>query len=82
MLFLLPHETPFLDYLRNQGIEIRHANFNNKMNILGKARQILAKRPDIKHLATKYFGNYLKSIHLNPNKEIFDVRKISFDGLA
>lgn len=61
---------------------MKKAKFNIKQKIEGRARDLNYRREDIKHLAEKYFSNYLKSVHLNPNKEVFDVTKIPLDELA
>ena len=82
MLLLAPHEQAFAETLQANGVDVKRAKFTIKRKIDGFARDFCYRREDIKHLAEKYFSNYLKSVHLNPNKEVFDVTKIPLDELA
>ena len=82
MLLLAPHEISFAETLQTNGVDVKKAKFNIKRKIDGFARDFCYRRPDIQHLAEKYFMNYLKSVHLNPNKDVFDVNKIPLDELA
>ena len=47
-----------------------------------KARALLAEYPHIRNLAEKAFTSYVRSVHLQPNKEIFDSSKLELEQLA
>lgn len=50
--------------------------------VSGLLSALLVKYPDLQSLAQKAFKNYLKSIHKNKDKEVFDVTKLSIDEFA
>ena len=47
-----------------------------------KLAQLVAQDPALKHMAQKAFVSYLRSVHLQSNKEVFDISKYSPEALA
>lgn len=43
---------------------------------------LLVKYPDMQHLAQRAFITYLRSIHIQRDKEVFDVTKLSIDEFS
>lgn len=50
--------------------------------ISGSLAALLVKFPDIQYLAQRAFINYLKSIHKQHDKEIFDLTKLPLDEFS
>lgn len=84
VLFLTPSEIKMLDKLQEKKIPIRStkANVKRLQTVSGLLSALLVKYPDLQSLAQKAFKNYLKSIHKNKDKEVFDVTKLSIDEFA
>ena len=79
LLFLLPSEEEgMLKELRDKKIPIEKIEVDPKkiLSIQGKLEAFCAHDNDLKQLAQKSFIRYLRSVHLQSNKEIFDVRKL------
>ncbi|KAL1527129.1 hypothetical protein AB1Y20_015811 [Prymnesium parvum] len=47
-----------------------------------KLQALLAQRPELKHTAQRAFVSYVRSVHLQGNKEVFDARSLPLDELA
>ncbi|KAL6544466.1 DEAD-box ATP-dependent RNA helicase 32 [Orobanche minor] len=84
ILFLTPSETKMLDKLQEKRIPIRLTKANTKVlqPVSGLLAALLVKFPDLQHLARRAFITYLKSIHKQPDKEIFEVTKLPIDEFA
>ncbi|XP_022888426.1 DEAD-box ATP-dependent RNA helicase 32 isoform X1 [Olea europaea var. sylvestris] len=84
VLFLMPSETKMVDKLQEKKIPIRStkANVKRLQTVSGLLSALLVKYSDLQSLAQKAFKNYLKSIHKNKDKEVFDVTKLSIDEFA
>lgn len=60
-------------------VVIFQANTKRILPISGLLKELLAKYPNINQLAQRAFVTYLRSIHIQKDKEIFDVTKLSID---
>lgn len=85
LLFLLPSEEKgMLEALKAKKIPIEEIKANPKkmVSIQGKLDTFCAQDPEIKHWAQRSFICYLRSVHLQSNKQIFDVHKLPTDDYA
>ena len=85
LLFLLESEAKcFVPLLEDSKIPIAKKEVNPaRMNsIVGKLKAECAKDATLKARAAKAFKSYLRSIHLQPNKEVFDVHKLPMGEFA
>ena len=76
LLFLLPSEEQgMLAELQQKKIPIQSIQVNPKktLSIQNKLEQFCAQDSEIKHWAQRSFICYLRSIHLQPNKDVFDI---------
>ncbi|XP_061351763.1 DEAD-box ATP-dependent RNA helicase 32 [Gastrolobium bilobum] len=81
VLFLLPSEIQMLEKLKAAKVPV-HFNKPRKelvQPVSGLMASLLVKYPDLKHWAQRAFVTYLKSIHIQKDKEIFDVMKLPID---
>ena len=79
LLFLLPSEEEgMLEALRAKKIPITQIRVNPKKtsSIQKKLQVFCAQDPELKHWAQKSFICYIRSVHLQSNKKVFDVRKL------
>eukprot|EP01053_Blabericola_migrator_P010922 Blabericola_migrator_1__10921@NODE_630_length_7163_cov_61_195603_g461_i0_p1_GENE_NODE_630_length_7163_cov_61_195603_g461_i0NODE_630_length_7163_cov_61_195603_g461_i0_p1_ORF_typecomplete_len789_score204_41DEAD/PF00270_29/1_1e43DEAD/PF00270_29/1_4e03Helicase_C/PF00271_31/6_1e26ResIII/PF04851_15/6e14ResIII/PF04851_15/8_5e02ERCC3_RAD25_C/PF16203_5/3_6e09DUF4217/PF13959_6/8_7e08CMS1/PF14617_6/5_5e03CMS1/PF14617_6/2_9e05CMS1/PF14617_6/7_7e02CMS1/PF14617_6/1e03AAA_19/PF13245_6/0_069AAA_19/PF13245_6/3_3 len=85
-LFLLPSEMKFVSRLKEKLIDIREVRvkINAKTNITYQLSAINARQPAIRHLASKFFISYIRSIRVMRDKEVFqfDVLKKSWGDFA
>lgn len=74
LLFLLPSEKQFLQRLKEKAIEPKLLGLNPKkmLSITGKLASLLASERDVKHLAHRAMGSYIRSIGLAADKAVFD----------
>ncbi|KAH6775745.1 RNA helicase family protein [Perilla frutescens var. hirtella] len=81
VLFLAPSETKMLDKLQEKKIPIRVIKANTKrlQSVSGSLAALLVKFPVLQYSAQRAFITYLKSIHKQRDKEIFDVTKLPID---
>ncbi|KAL8509967.1 hypothetical protein ACS0TY_016981 [Phlomoides rotata] len=81
VLFLAPTETKMLDKLQEKKIPLRLIKANTKrlQPVSGLLAALLVKYPNLQHLAQRAFITYLKSIHKQRDKEVFDVTKLPID---
>lgn len=81
VLFLAPSETNMLEKLQEKKIPIRLIKANTKRleSVSGSLSAFLVKLPNLQYLAQRAFITYLKSIHKQRDKEIFDVTKLPID---
>lgn len=85
LLALLPsEEEPFTALLKSHGIEPKKLVVNKKKqeNIQSKIQSILISDPTMKALAQKAFKGYLRSVHLQTNKDIFNLKNLGFREFA
>ena len=85
LLILLPSEEQgMLDALKAKKIPIEEIKVNPKkmVSIQGKLDAFCAQDPEMKHWAQRSFICYLRSVHLQSNKKIFDIHKLPTDKYA
>lgn len=85
MLFLDPsEEAGMLKRLEQKKIPIQrtHVKEHKKKSIRNQLQSIAFKQPDIKYLAQKAFVTYVRSVYLQKDKEVFDMKKLDLDGYA
>ncbi|KAL0302041.1 UNVERIFIED_CONTAM: DEAD-box ATP-dependent RNA helicase 32 [Sesamum radiatum] len=84
ILFLAPSETKMLEKLQEKKIPIRFIKANTKrlQPVSGLLAALLVKYPDLQYLAQRAFITYLRSIHKQRDKEIFEVTKLPIDEFA
>ncbi|XP_073122814.1 DEAD-box ATP-dependent RNA helicase 32 [Henckelia pumila] len=84
ILFLTPSETKMLEKLQEKKIPIRFIKANTKrlQPVSGLLKALLVKYPDLQYLAQRSFVTYLRSIHKQRDKEIFDVAKLPIDEFS
>ena len=85
LLFLLPSEEEgMLEQLQTKKIPIQGIRVNPKktLSIQKKLGQFCAQDPEVKHWAQRSFICYLRSVHLQSNKRVFDLRSLPTDEYA
>lgn len=84
LLILLPSELEMVSQLVANKVPIQEIKLNPKktMNISTQISGIVASSTDLKYLAQRAFVCYLRSVHLQGNKEVFDVAKLPVDLFA
>ena len=76
LLFLLPSEEDrFVEQLEAKKVPISRIQVNPKKirSIQGKLEAFCAQDQEMKHWAQKSFISYMRSVHLQSNKEVFNV---------
>lgn len=85
VLFLDPsEEAGMLKRLEQQKIPLQRTNVKDhkKKTIRNQLQSMAFKQPDIKYLGQKAFVTYVRSIYLQKDKEVFDMKKLDLDGFA
>ncbi|XP_030453497.1 DEAD-box ATP-dependent RNA helicase 32 [Syzygium oleosum] len=84
VLFLMPSEMKMLEKLSAAKIPLELVKANEKrfQPVSGLLSALLVKYPNIQYLAQRAFITYLRSIHIQKDKEIFDVMKLPVDDFS
>ncbi|KAL3427236.1 ATP-dependent RNA helicase dbp4 [Phlyctema vagabunda] len=85
VLFLDPSEEEgMLKRLEHKKVPIQRINVrqNKQQDIKNQLQNMCFQDPELKYLGQKAFTSYAKSVHLQKDKEIFDVNKIDLEGFA
>ncbi|KAK4781547.1 hypothetical protein SAY86_015649 [Trapa natans] len=84
VLFVMPSEMKILEKLNGAKIPIQVIKANTKriQAVSELLKELLAKYPNINQLAQRAFITYLRSIHIQKDKEIFDVTKLDIDEFS
>ena len=85
LLVLLPSEHPGMSKLLEESkIPVKKLSINPTKTVVvsQKSCGIVASKPDLNVLAKKAYKSYLRSVHLMPNKEIFQVDQLPLDEFA
>ncbi|GMH25945.1 hypothetical protein Nepgr_027788 [Nepenthes gracilis] len=84
ILFLEPSEVKMLEKLKTAKIPIKSTkvNENRLQPVSALLASLLVKFPDMQHLARRAFITYLKAIHKEKDKEIFDVMKLPIEEFS
>lgn len=85
VLFLDPsEEVGMLQRLEQRKIPIHKVNVREKkkLSIKNQIQDMCFKNPDLKYLGQKAFISYTRSVHLQKDKQIFNLKKLDLDGYA
>lgn len=84
VLFLMPSEMKMLEKLQTAKIPVQFIKANTKrlQPVSGLLSALLVKYPDMQQLAQRAFITYLRSIHIQKDKEVFDVLKLSIEEFS
>lgn len=82
--FFMPSEMKMLMQLQEAKIPVKviKANASKLQSVSAPLAALLSKDPDLKYMAQRAFVTYLRSIHLRPDKEIFDVSKLPIEEFS
>ncbi|KAF2971129.1 hypothetical protein GQX73_g2446 [Xylaria multiplex] len=77
-------EEGMLKRLESKKIPIKRVNVreNKKQSIDESVQNMVFKDPSLKYLASKAFISYVRSIHLQRDKEVFDLKKLDLEAYA
>ncbi|KAG7705686.1 hypothetical protein KL930_003558 [Ogataea haglerorum] len=85
LLMLTPSEEgPFVKRLESKKIVPKKLNIRNskKKSIRDQIQSLCFKSPDLKYLGQKAFISYVKSVYIQKDKEVFDVKQLPLDEFA
>ncbi|KAJ3178195.1 ATP-dependent RNA helicase dbp4 [Geranomyces variabilis] len=85
LLFLLPSEEKgMLAALEKKKVPIDKIRVNpsKTTSVVQQLQAYCSQDPEMKYLAQKTFISYMRSVHLQKNKEIFDVHALPFNEYA
>ncbi|KAJ3168309.1 ATP-dependent RNA helicase dbp4 [Geranomyces variabilis] len=85
LLFLLPSEEKgMLAALEKKKVPIDKIRVNpsKTTSVVQQLQAYCSQDPEMKYLAQKTFISYMRSVHLQKNKEIFDVHALPFNDYA
>lgn len=85
VLFVDPSEEEgMLKRLEHKKIPIQKINIKEtkKKSIKNQLQSICFKQPDVKYLGQKAFVTYVRSVHLQKDKDVFDLKKLDLDAFA
>ncbi|KAI0841378.1 DEAD-domain-containing protein [Hypoxylon sp. FL0890] len=85
VLFLDPSEEEgMIKRLEQRKVPIHKVNVREKkkQSIQNQIQDMCFKNPDLKYLGQKAFISYTRSVHLQKDKDIFDLKKLDLDAYA
>ena len=85
VLFLDPsEEEAMLRRLEQRKVPIQKVNIREKKrkSVQDQIQDMCFKDPNLKYLAQKAFTSYVRSVHLQRDKEVFDLGRLDLDGYA
>ncbi|KAI0109744.1 DEAD-domain-containing protein [Daldinia grandis] len=85
VLFLDPSEEKgMLKRLEQRKVPIQKVNVRDKkkQSIKNQIQDMCFKNPDLKYLGQKAFTSYTRSVHLQRDKEIFNLKRLDLDAYA
>ncbi len=85
LLVLIPSELDGMTKLLEDGkipVKKLSVNPNKTVVVSQKVCGIVASKPELNDLAKKAYKSYIRSVHLMPNKEIFQVDQLPLDEYA
>lgn len=84
LTFFLPSELKMLPILEAKKVFLKRvkANPEHLRTVSTQFQGFLAEDPDLKYLAQKSFISYVRSVHLQTNKEVFSVDELPLAELA
>ena len=75
MLFALSHKN-----IDVEKVNVREGKLQN--TIRGKLQELCFQDPALKYLGQKAFSSYVRSVHLQKDKNVFDVQKLDLQAFA
>ncbi|KAL7750727.1 ATP-dependent RNA helicase dbp4 [Sorochytrium milnesiophthora] len=85
LMFLCPsEEAGMLQVLENKKVPIKKIQINpsKTVKVRGQLQALCSQFPEPKYLGQKAFVSYVRSIHLQANKAVFDVNALPLDDFA
>lgn len=84
LLLLTESELHMAQLIQEARVPIKKIQMNKSKSqpLQQKLVQQIAQDPALKHMAQKAFVSYLRSVHLQSNKQVFDVTKYSPESIA
>ena len=84
LLLLTPSESAFAKELAAAKIPLKTMKLNQAKNqkITSSIQGLLGKDTELKYLAQRAVVSYLRSIYLQPNKDVFDVNALDVEAYA
>lgn len=84
LLLLTESEKAMLPLLETARIQLHKLtpNASRVFPLRAKLQALLSQRAELKHTAQRAFVSYVRSIHLQANKEVFDARSLNLEELA
>eukprot|EP01087_Luapelamoeba_hula_P021062 TRINITY_DN729_c1_g1_i1.p1 TRINITY_DN729_c1_g1~~TRINITY_DN729_c1_g1_i1.p1 ORF type:complete len:601 (-),score=76.10 TRINITY_DN729_c1_g1_i1:581-2155(-) len=85
LLMLLPSEAPFADMLATEGkVPLTHIKANPKktLSIQNQLTSLVAEDQELNYLGRKALISYMRSVHLQSNKAVFDATALPVDEFA
>ena len=86
VMFLDPSEEPgMLAALEKKKVVLEKINVRQKkmqQTIRSQLQNMCFKDPELKYLGQKAFVSYVRSVHIQKDKEIFNLKKLDLEGLA
>ncbi|KAI0319352.1 DEAD-domain-containing protein [Amylostereum chailletii] len=85
LMLLLPNEEPgMLEALKKRSVEVSKIKIRESktQNIDNQLQNLAFQDPEIKYLAQRAFVSYVRSIHLQKDKSIFNVTELPVDQYA
>ncbi|KAK2990007.1 hypothetical protein RJ640_004685, partial [Escallonia rubra] len=84
VLFLSPSEIKMLEKLQEEKVPIQFIKANTKrlQPVSGLLAALLVKHTDLQSLAQRAFITYVRSIHKQRDKEVFDVMKLPIEEFS
>ncbi|MED6216191.1 DEAD-box ATP-dependent RNA helicase 32 [Stylosanthes scabra] len=84
VLFLMPSEMQMFEKLKAAKVPVHYNKPKKELvqPVSTLLASLLVKYPDLQHRAQRAFVTYLRSIHIQKDKEIFDVMKLPIDAYS
>ncbi|GAB4830058.1 hypothetical protein Ancab_019699 [Ancistrocladus abbreviatus] len=84
LLFLGPSEEKMLDKLRDAKVPLKLDKVQAKrmQPVSALLAALLVKFPDLQHLARRAFITYIRAVHKEKDKEVFDVTRLPIDEFS
>jgi len=84
LLLLCPSEAAFAKELAAAKVPLKTMRLNQAKNqkITSSIQGLLGKDSELKYLAQRAVVSYLRSVHLQPNKDVFDVNALDVEKYA
>ena len=83
-MLLTESEVHMTELIKQARVPIKKIQMNKSKSqpLQQKLAQQIAQDPALKHMAQKAFVSYMRSLHLQSNKQVFDISKYSPEAVA